>query len=192
MRSEEQIWDESRLREAVLRGDETAWRVLYERTFQPLFAFVHCRMDRRSDLTTEAVQETWLVAVRRIRRFDPTRSTFETWLRGIALNVIRSHRRRENRRTPADRSLDEAAPAASTPGGRADRADLADRIARSLTLLPVRYQAVLEAHYRQRQPVAAIAAETDQSPKAVESLLVRARAAFRAAYERLGRSHEEM
>ena len=35
----------------------------------------------------EVVQETWLVAVRRVRSFDPGQASFLAWLRGIAANV---------------------------------------------------------------------------------------------------------
>jgi len=50
--------------------------------------------------------------------------------------------------------------------------------------LPEHYEAVLRAKYLDGQSVAAIAAERDESPKAVESLLTRARQAFRDVYQK--------
>jgi RNA polymerase sigma-70 factor (ECF subfamily) len=50
--------------------------------------------------------------------------------------------------------------------------------------LPGRYEAVLRAKYLDQQSVAQIAESWRETPKAIESLLTRAREAFRAAYEK--------
>jgi len=192
MRTDKSTWHETRLRAAVLAGDESAWHVLYESSFHTLYAFVRCRV-RDADEAAEIVQETWMVAVRRIRTFDPSRSTFETWLRGVAMNAIRNHRRREQRRSAA-RLPDAEALGSSTdplPEHREERAERIERIVRALTLLPARYQSVLRARYRDELPLMSIAKETGSSRKAVESLLARARTAFRSAYARLDEGHEE-
>ena len=54
-----------------------------------------------------------------------------------------------------------------------------------LASLSERHEAVLRAKYLEQHSVADIAAEWDETPKAVESLLSRARAAFREAYQLL-------
>jgi len=59
------------------------------------------------------------------------------------------------------------------------------QIAGTLLALPARYRAVLKAKYEEHLAVAEIAAEWGETPKGVESLLSRARAAFREAYRRL-------
>jgi len=176
------IHDEAALRRAVLRGDEGAWRALFDRTLAPVHAFVRCRV-RDPAGADEVVQEAFLVAVRRMRRFDPARASFETWLTGIAANVLRNHARRSERRrrvegAPLARAVEGAA---SANAGR--EPDLRDRIARALTTLSARYRAVLRAKYEEGRSVASIAS----SPKAVESLLSRARAAFRRAFEQMDR-----
>jgi len=176
-------WEEHALVRAVLAGDGAAWRALYERAFEPLHAFVHVRTGRRADATEEALQECWLTAVRRIRDFDPGKGTFEGWLRGIAENVLRNRRRSAARERA--RSAGDPAPATSPRGAATAGAELSEHIALALTALPVRYQEVIRAKYEEELPVAEIAARWRESPKAVESLLSRARAAFRAAYRSL-------
>src|SRR5207253_5475538 len=89
---------EHALRGAVLAGDERAWRAWYEETFDRLYAYARWRCAGMADLTEEVVQETWLTAVRRIRRFDPGQGSFAAWLCGIAANVVRNRLRRERRR----------------------------------------------------------------------------------------------
>jgi RNA polymerase sigma-70 factor (ECF subfamily) len=61
----------------------------------------------------------------------------------------------------------------------------AARIAETLAGLPERYEAVLRAKYLDELSVAQIADNWKETPKAIESLLTRARMAFRDAYQPL-------
>lgn len=171
---------EQALREAVLAGSETAWRALYEAHFESLYAFVWHRTGRHVHYTDEVVQETWLVAVRRIADFDPDQGAFEAWLKGIAANVLKNHRRRWQR-DARTQSLDAEQPAPPTGGDR----EAGELMALALTALPDRYQAVLRAKYEERLSVMEISQRLSSTAKAVESLLSRAREALRRAYEKL-------
>ena len=73
------------------------------------------------------------------------------------------------------------APAAERP---LEQREQAERVARALAELPEHYEALLRAKYLDEQSVAEIAAEHGETCKAVESLLTRARQAFREVYER--------
>jgi RNA polymerase sigma-70 factor (ECF subfamily) len=168
--------DERRLHRAVLAGDERAWQALYNATFAGLDAYVVWRCAGLGDTADDFVQETWLTAVRRIRDFDPMRGPFLAWLRGIAANVLRGHFRRK---TPQPLVGDEhPAPVDSGP----ERREEAEQIASALAQLAEHYEAVLRAKYLDGHSVAEIAAANAETPKAVESLLSRAREAFRLAY----------
>jgi RNA polymerase sigma-70 factor, ECF subfamily len=174
--------DERGLHRAALAGDERAWRTLYDASFAGLDAYVVWRCAGLRDLADEVVQETWLTAVRRIRAFDPGRGRFLAWLRGIAANVLRNQLRRRAKfarhRRPLNGALVSHSPADTA---RAD-AESSERVARALAALPERYEALLQAKYLNQQSVDQIAAAWDQTPKAIESLLTRARQAFREAY----------
>jgi RNA polymerase sigma-70 factor (ECF subfamily) len=176
----ERVQQEQQLRRAVLAGDEAAWRTLYDGAFTVLWAYVVWRSAGMRELAEEITQETWLVAVRRIADFDPKQARFATWLRGIAANVLRNHFRAHRRR--AEQSLADCDFPA--PGDR-EECDQAELIARSLAELPERSEAVLRAKYLDLLSVDQIAVEWDETPKAIESLLTRARQAFRVAYEKL-------
>lgn len=180
----QRIWHERGLRDAVLAGDEAAWRSLYEQCFDPLYAYVYHRAARNRTRTEDVVAECWLIAVRRIRRFDPARAPFEAWLRGIADNVLRNHRRRwkkQNTTAPSTNDIESV----REPSDEVENRDRADQIVLAMTALPDRYQRVLHAKYRDQLTVAEIAERWDETPKAIESLLSRARAAFRRAYTKL-------
>lgn len=180
MELNERRWEERGLRDAVLAGDEAAWQVLYDRCFAPLYAYIHRRTGGHAQRTEEAMQECWMVAVRRIAKFDPDRAAFATWMRGIAENVLRNRWRRW-RRDQTETSCWNADRAGYAPDPR-HQVVLAEEVALALAALPARYEAVLRAKYEEQLHVAEIAARWGDSPKAVESLLVRARAAFRKAY----------
>lgn len=172
--------EEATLRRAVARGDEQAWRTLYDATFAKLFAYARWRCGGRIDRAEELVQETWLVAVRRIRSFDPDQGSFLNWVRGICANLLRNELRR--RRLP--QSLEGVDPPAPNPVN-SEGHDQGLRIAQALDELSARHEAVLRAKYVDQRRVADIAREWGESIKAVESLLTRARAAFRLAYGQL-------
>jgi RNA polymerase sigma-70 factor (ECF subfamily) len=182
MHPSDRVRRERGLRGAVLSGDERAWRAWYEEHFADLYGYVLWRCAGLRDLADEVVQETWLTAVRRIRAFDPAQGAFGGWLRGIATHLLRNHFRKEARRATRSQPLDDLdAPAA--PGDAApDRRERAERVARALVALPQRYEAVLRAKYLDGHSVAEIAAASGETLKAVESLLTRARQAFREVY----------
>jgi RNA polymerase sigma-70 factor (ECF subfamily) len=189
MPSGDRRWRERGLRSAVLAGDEAAWQTWYDETFPGLYAFVRWRCAGLSDWTDDIVQETWLTAIRRIRAFDPDQGSFADWLRGIAANLLRNQLRKR-RPTPSlnGQPAPEHAAQASAERTTADdhhRRDQAEQIALALSRLPERYEAALRAKYLDQQSVAQMANTWNETPKAIESLLTRAREAFREEYQRL-------
>jgi RNA polymerase sigma-70 factor (ECF subfamily) len=182
MHCSERVWRERGLRDAALAGDETAWRALYEDAFAALHGYALWRCGGLRDRADDVTQETWLTAVRRLRAFDPGRGDFASWLRGIAANLLRNLYRKE-RRGGQVRLLDGAAPTA--PDGIAAR-ERAEVVVAALASLPDHYEAVLRAKYLDGLAVADIAAVSGMTEKAVESLLTRARQAFRGAHDRTG------
>jgi RNA polymerase sigma-70 factor (ECF subfamily) len=188
MISQERVQREAVLRQAVLAGDETAWRAWCLDSFDELDRFVIWRCGGRRDLADDVVQETWLTAVRRIRRFDPTRASFLTWLRGIAANVRRNQARRERR--IAGERFSNNGDVALHPAEAETQQDRAEAIAKVLDALSERQEAVLRAKYFDGLQVDEIAQSWNETSKAIESLLSRARAAFREKFERLTRTSE--
>jgi RNA polymerase sigma-70 factor (ECF subfamily) len=182
MTAEERVWLEKGLQQAVLAGDEQAWRTWYEQSYPALRAYVLWRCGGLRDHADEVIQETWLTAVRRLSCFAPQTASFAAWLRGIAANLLRNHFRQTSRRRL--RPLDADVARMPCPDID-DRRQQAEQVARALSCLPEHYEAVLRAKYLEGQSVAAIAAARNETVKAVESLLTRARQAFRTAYEQM-------
>jgi RNA polymerase sigma-70 factor, ECF subfamily len=175
-------WCERAIRDAVLAGDLEAWREWYATYFDRLSEYVRWRCAGLRDVAEDVIQQVWLTAVRKLHTFDPEKGPFFGWLCGIASNAARNavraqHRERRKRRAlgPGDDRQ------ASCPDPVAT--EKAERVALALAALPEHYEAVLRAKYLEQKTVMQIAAESAESPKAVESLLTRARQAFREVYE---------
>lgn len=180
MRDDARVRVESIRRAAVLAGDEAAWRAWYDEAYQPLRVYVFWRLGRQSAGVDEVVQETWLVAVRKIRQFDPQQGTFLDWLRGIAANVMRNHLRQP---TPSSLAMEPAVDGLVWVAALAlDVEEQSVRVAEALSALPDQYAAVLAAKYLEQRSVKEIAEAWNQTAKAIESLLTRARTAFREVY----------
>jgi len=84
--------------EAVRAGDETAFAALVARMHGPLMRLAMGYV-RDPAIAEDVVQETWLTTLDRLSAFEG-RSSFKTWVYGIALNIARSRRRRERRWLP--------------------------------------------------------------------------------------------
>jgi RNA polymerase sigma-70 factor (ECF subfamily) len=181
MSTSDRLWRERGLREAVLAGDQQAWRVWYDETYLELFRYVLWRCGGLRATAEELVQDVWLTAVRRVRAFDPAAGSFAAWLRGIAGHLLRNHFRRRRRRGTTCALHEVEAPACD---GDAEQRERAEAVAAALAELPEHYEDVLRAKYLDGSSVADIAAARRDTVKAVESLLTRARQAFREAYQK--------
>jgi RNA polymerase sigma-70 factor (ECF subfamily) len=179
-------WRERAIRDAVLAGDASAWRAWFAEHFDRLAAYVRWRCGGIADLADDVTQDAWLTDVRRLRSFDPDRGPFFAWLCGIAANATRNalrSRRRSAKRMRALGPTDDPPANGNDPTAH-EKTWKAERVAAALAELPDHYESVLRAKYLDRLTVEAIATARGDTLKAVESLLARARQAFREAYER--------
>jgi len=175
----DRVWRERGLRDAVVAGNEDAWRAWFDAEYSSLESYVLWRCGSLRQLADDVIQETWLIAVRRLRAFNPETGSFQQWLCGIAANVLRNQLRSLRRRAARSESLNGEVATHDRESGERERSE---RIAVALAELPDRFEAVLRRKYLDGQSVSQIATEWDETEKAVESLLSRARAAFREAY----------
>lgn len=90
---------ETTLIERARGGDVDAWSRLYQDNFDALYRHV-AYLVGDAHATEDLVQETFAHAVVGLRQFNH-RSSLQTWLRGIALNLVRRHWRSRTRGTRA-------------------------------------------------------------------------------------------
>jgi RNA polymerase sigma-70 factor (ECF subfamily) len=171
--------DDRRRKRAVLAGDEAAWRAWYDETFPRLDAYVLWRCGGLRDVADDVLQDAWLTAVRKLSAFDPDAGPFAAWLRGIAAGLLANRFRLNGRRAKVSLTPQ---PDAEPADAEALRRERAAAVAAALASLPDRYEEALRLRYLEGLSVADIAARTGETLKAVESLLSRAREAFRSAF----------
>jgi len=181
--------------ERMLAGEERAFEEFFEGYFPRVYRFALTRVGDRGDAVEEITQATLCRAVDRLETFRGEAPLF-TWLcticrheigryfsrRGMAQRKLELPEDSEEARAALDslaRVLDEG------PAVEVQRKEIARLVQVTLDNLPSRYASVLEWKYLQDLPVKEIAERLQVGLKAAESLLVRARAAFRDGFSAL-------
>lgn len=183
--------EDLRLAERMLAGDEAAFEAFGGRYFGAVYRFASHRLAGDAELTREIVQTALCKALSKLDTYRGDAS-LATWLCACCHNEVRMHYRRL-RRAPAEVLLDpDEGPAhaleAPEPGPQEAsllRHEEAERVHVALELLPAHYARALEWKYMELLPVREIARRLELGEKAAESLLTRARQAFRVEYEGL-------
>ncbi|MGH1342297.1 MAG: RNA polymerase sigma factor [Nannocystales bacterium] len=70
-------------------GDVDAWAEIYKGRFDAIYRYIRL-LTGDSDVAEDLTQETFAKALTCLARFSG-RSSFSTWLHGVALNVVRRH-----------------------------------------------------------------------------------------------------
>ena len=173
----------------MLGGDEGAFDEFFADYFPRLFRFAVLRL-RDPDAAEDIVQTSLIAAVRHLGSWRGEASLF-TWLCTICRREIAAWQKRTSRRVivsigdddPSLRAaLDSIGAAADAPDAGLARAETGRIVQLALDHLPPRYSRALEWKYLEDMSVDDIAGRLQCTPKAAESLLTRARDAFRDAF----------
>ncbi len=170
-------------------GNVEAWSQLYQQYHPRIFR--HLRfMSGDSAVAEDLTQECFATAMVAIKDFHG-RSSFSTWLHGIAINVFRRQRRWQKNTSKAHERLEQmAARKASAPGHDPDRRNLQKTRAQVLYAvldeLPDNLREVFILRDLQGLSEREIAAQLSISPGNVAVRATRARARIRKELERLG------
>ena len=172
----------------MLAGEQRAFDVFFDTSAQRLTAFAARRSGLDGASLEDVVQNALIKAVGNLAHYRGEAALF-TWLSGICLHELADARRKATRR-PAHVSLFESgavqeaithlrAPEHEEPVAQLDAEQQGAAVMRILEALPERYALVLEAKYGDGLAVADIARQLGVSMIAAQSLLARAREAFR-------------
>ena len=165
-------------------GRESAFDVFTESYVPGLYRFARRRLNDDRELTKDVVQSTMCRVIEKLDGWRAEAPLF-TWLCACCANEIAAHYRRRGRR-PREVELVESA-AEIDPTARLESAEL---VHLALDLISPGYARALEWRYVEGLDVAEIARRLDAGYKATESMLSRAREAFRQACEQLSGGDE--
>jgi RNA polymerase sigma factor (sigma-70 family) len=79
--------------------DTATFAVLFDRHYRAIHRFLHGRIGALA--ADDLASETFMIAFRRRKSYDLSRADGRPWLFGIAVNLLRQHRRSEERRLRA-------------------------------------------------------------------------------------------
>ncbi|MDX1461227.1 MAG: RNA polymerase sigma factor [Xanthomonadales bacterium] len=186
---------DKRLAMRILDGDRDAFDQYFNNYFPRIYRFALTRLDHDYDLAEETAQAVLCQALSKLDTYRAEAPLF-SWLCTFARHEIYSQVRARGRaqgdaplteEDPAVRSALESlsAFAGDNPDAAAYQAELSRFVQVTLDFLPSLYADTLEAKYVHGDPVRLIARRIGKSEKATESILTRARAAFRDAFETL-------
>ncbi|MCP3961413.1 MAG: RNA polymerase sigma factor [bacterium] len=183
----------------MLRGDEAAFEEFFEDHFPGLYRFALARLEN-PDLARDIVQNSICKAIAHLGTYRGE-APLSAWLYTICRYEISGHYR-QTRRAPRPVDLVEEAPEVRSaleslstglegPDEALRRKEVARLVHVTLDHLPPRYGQALEWKYLDGLPVKEIASRLGLGLKAAESVLTRARKAFRDGFSSFGQGRPD-
>jgi RNA polymerase sigma-70 factor (ECF subfamily) len=180
------------LAQKIAKGDSRAFDSFYEIYFDRLYRFIKKRLGD-DDSVQDVLQNTLISALKEMGNYRGEAQLI-TWLCQIARSQLSKHFKKnpklksETLALLQDTQIREAietmeAPTEFMPDTRSEREELIQLITLTLDYLPGRYGDILEWKYVQGWSVKQIAEELGQSFESVQSMLQRARKAFREIFD---------
>jgi RNA polymerase sigma-70 factor (ECF subfamily) len=174
----------------MVRGDEAAFGEFFESHFAPLFRFAMPRVANDAQLAEDVVQAALCRAVRKLASYRGEAALL-TWLCTFCRHEISAYFEKASRVPPMVELLDDipevrAALESLRPSDRPEEALRRNETGRAVQIvldrLPGHYGDALEWKYIEGLSVAEIAERLGVGAKTAESMLTRARLAFRDAF----------
>jgi RNA polymerase sigma-70 factor (ECF subfamily) len=187
------VVNDQTLVKSMLGGDEQSFRLFFDTYFPRVYRFAAPRLGGDHDACKEVVQAALTKAVRSLNTFRGESALF-SWLCQICrheiVDYLRAHKRRTDRIVliedqPELRAALESieAPAEEQPAHKLSREQAQALVRSVLDRLPSRYGDVLEWKYVEGRSVEEIGDLLGIGHAAAQSMLARARTAFREALE---------
>lgn len=176
----------------LLARDEAAFQRFFDAAFPALFRFALARLRCDEDAAEEVAQAAICKAIEKLHTFRGEAALL-TWLCTFCRHELSAYLRRHDNQTPVALVEDEPeiraaleslrASVFEDPGRALERTRVAALVRQVLDSLPAHYANALTWKYIDEIPVQEIGHRLGLGVKAAESLLTRARRAFRDAFE---------
>lgn len=177
----------------MLSGDERAFRSFFDAYFPRVYRFALPRLNGDVETCKEVVQATLTKAMRNLDKFRGDAALF-SWLCQICRHQIVDHLRAAKRYSDRVVLIEDseemraafesiAAPAQDEPANTYGNAETRRLVQSVLDRLPGRYGDILEWKYIEGESVEEIGRRLGVGHTAAQSMLARARTAFREALE---------
>jgi RNA polymerase sigma-70 factor, ECF subfamily len=177
----------------IVSGDSYAWEQFFNRYFAWTyrFAFIHLNSNRAD--AEDLCSDILMAAVKSTKQFIRSRGTLDSWLLGIARHRLAHFCRGRKIEMPLIPEIvsDDRNQELSVAEATGEAVLMRDVVNRALASLSERQAEVLVGKYVKGFSVEELARSAETTPMAIESLLSRARTAFRLAFSALWRESME-
>lgn len=169
-------------------GEQDAFKILYLKYSDLLFAYILHNLNNEKEVALDIWQDTWIIAIEKINDFRHKSKIF-TWLCAIAKNKISDYYR-QIRKQPQFQITEKLHMDIDAGEIEVESIDVATRtdVITVMAQLSARYRYLLIAKYIENRSIDEIASEIRKSYKATESMLTRAREAFRKKFMQIANS----
>ncbi|MEL7587909.1 MAG: RNA polymerase sigma factor [Prolixibacteraceae bacterium] len=161
-------YNDEKLMQFILSGDQQAFNELYRRYNQRLYYYFFRMLGNSSELANDFLQDLFLKIIENPARFNPGYS-FKTWIFSVAYNMCKNEYRRQEIRkgvfTETDLLLDPVLPQ------EISKEELVNRIFLELDELGPEQRTVFIMHYREGFQINEIASVLEMAPGTVKSRL---------------------
>jgi len=173
----------------IKNGEQSAFKVLYLKYSDLLFAYILHHLDKEKEVASDIWQETWVVVIEKINDFQYKSSIF-TWLCAIAKNKISDYYRNAKKQERFQ-SIEKIHFDIDIEELEIELVDLETQVdvITILANLTDEYRYLLVAKYVENKGIDEISLKIGKSYKATESMLTRARGAFRKEFKQI-KNHE--
>jgi RNA polymerase sigma-70 factor (ECF subfamily) len=188
------VHEDKALVDEMLAGDRRSFDEFFEELVPRLYRFAAQRLNEDPDTLREVVQSTICTAIDQLENYRGEAALF-SWICGICrYEILARYRSRKvtSLQVQLAEDTDEIRGALESlsrvpdlPDEALRRKEVASLVHRALDHLPRRYGRALEWKYGEGLSVKEIAERLGIGPKAAESVLSRARVAFREAFSTL-------
>ncbi len=183
--------EDRKLVKRMARGDARAFDEFVDEYYPRVFRFAYPRVGRNPEATQDVVQTTFAAVIRKISDYRGEAALF-TWLCSFCRYEIAAHWRRHGKTRHEIEliedsrdirgALESLGAVADETVARFEREEVGRMVWAVLDNLPLRYGNALQWKYIQGLSVSEVADHLGVSTKAAESVLTRARQAFRDGF----------
>lgn len=163
--------------EAVLRGNVESFRQLVQRYQKPVITMIN-NLINDHHASEDIAQDVFFTAYRKLKSFDPARSSFSTWLFTIARNKSLNALKRKRPLPLADLPEQTASP---TPTDPLAQQEFFDQLDTALHALPPRQKTAFVLAEFEKLPYAQIAQIERVRIGTIKSRINRAKSKLRSA-----------
>jgi RNA polymerase sigma-70 factor (ECF subfamily) len=166
----------------IVDGDLDAWDRFFDRFSTWAYRFAYYHLNRNHADAEDLCSDILVTAARSMHTYNPSRGSLDLWLLGVARHRLSLFYRRRGAEQPYTPEVVESQGQAGVQdlGRLADRIVAQEAVNRALAELPERQASALIGKYVEGYSTEELARIENTTPKAMESLLTRARSSFRS------------